>query len=80
MKAMDVRFIERGDGPAIVEGFEQVASFLGISFSELKRRSGFSDSTFTRWSNYKRRPRKSSRKKMLDCVNTLITGEISNLP
>ena len=64
MQVIDIQFIEKADGPRLVEGLEQMAKIFNFDLSEFKRKAGFSDSTFNRWLNSKRRPSHNSRMKI----------------
>ena len=69
MQAFDIQFIEKADGPKLVEGLEYMAVIFDFELSELKKKAGFADSTFNRWASAMRKPRRSSRQKIKSFVN-----------
>ena len=78
MQAFDIQFIEKADGPKLVEGLERMARVFKFDLSELRKNAGFSESTFNRWLNSKRRPSHNSRMKIKFGLNSVLGNMLAD--
>lgn len=72
MQVSDLTFIDKANGPKLVAGLENLSINFKFDLSDLKKKAGLSESTFSRWLSSKRSPRRSTRLKIKSCLNSML--------
>ncbi|MFK7825780.1 MAG: hypothetical protein AB8G05_16625 [Oligoflexales bacterium] len=64
MQVLDLTFIDKANGSNLVTGLENLSIAFKFNLSDLRKKVGLSESTFSRWLSDKRYPSSNSRLKI----------------